>query len=664
MVTNLREGMMFLKIRRTPVYSGIFMRQMFIKNSNVTIGYPSKLLLMTSLIICLVFVQAGCRTPSQHRQEADKVASDIITEKQEEALGKTEPFSIERPSDILRRRLMTEQQLLYSSEASLGTDQLGRIEHWPKDEYPQAGSSPDVNIPIDPNKPLRISLVDALQIGARNSGEYQTRKENVFREALDLDLERDAFRNTFIGQVDSLLSTDSSGSRTESGTESSGAIGLSRRLQSGIDLSTALAVDLANLLTQGGASSMGLAADASISIPLLRGSGRHIITESLTQAERDVVYAIYEFERFKRTFAVNIASEYLSVLRQTDEVTNAEENYRMRISTSRRSRRWADAGRTSEIEVDQAVQSELGARNRWISAQETYKNQIDAFKSSLGLPPDAFIELDPNDLEELRAPAMKMVEEILAGQVSETTKVTPPADAPIELIPPTDEDAGPFEIDESRAIKLALENRLDLQVALGGVYDAQRRIVVSADALGAELTFLGSADIGSNRGIREAGSDDSQLHFNKGSYSGLLNLDLPLERTEERNEYRKSLIDLEQATRDVQTLEDQIKLSIRNELRALLELRESLKIQAQAVVVAQKRVKSTTLYFEAGRTEIRNLLEALDALLGAQNSLTSDVVSYRVGELQLQRDMGVLQVDERGLWREFSPEVVHHAKQQ
>ena len=320
---NVQEGMVFLKNTQDVGLCRKFMHQMFIKNSNVTRRYPSKLFLMTLLITGLVFVQAGCRTPSEHRQEADKVASDIIMEKQKEAFGKTEPFSIERPSDILRRRLMTEQQLLYSSGASLGTDQLERIEHWPRDEYPQAGSSPDANIPIDPNKPLRISLVGALQIGAQNSDEYQTSKENVFREALDLDLERDAFRNTFVGQVDSLLSTDSSGNRTVSGTENSAAIGLGRRLQSGIDLSTALAVDLANLLTQGGASSVGLAGDASISIPLLRGSGRHIITENLTQAERDVLYSIYEFERFKRTFAVNIASEYLSVLRQIDEVTNA-----------------------------------------------------------------------------------------------------------------------------------------------------------------------------------------------------------------------------------------------------------------------------------------------------------------------------------------------------
>ena len=93
------------------------MLQTFKIKSNLLKQYQGMCCLLTLLIICLVFAQTGCRTPSDYRQEADKVASDIITQKQESALGKTEPFSVERPSDILRRRLLTEQQLLYSSEA-------------------------------------------------------------------------------------------------------------------------------------------------------------------------------------------------------------------------------------------------------------------------------------------------------------------------------------------------------------------------------------------------------------------------------------------------------------------------------------------------------------------------------------------------------------------
>ena len=151
------------------------------------------------------------------------------------------------------------------------------------------------------------------------------------------------------------------------------------------------------------------------------------------------------------------------------------------------------------------------------------------------------------------------------------------------------------------------------------------------------------------------------MRFDRGNYAALLNLDLPIERTRERNEYRNSLIDLDRATRNVQSLEDQIKLSIRSELRTLLESRESLK--TQAVVVAEKRVRSTKLFLEAGRIEIRDLLDAQDSLLSAQNSLTQAVVNYRIAELELQRDLGLLNVNEKGLWREFSPEATENAKQ-
>ncbi|HUV63712.1 MAG TPA: hypothetical protein VMW24_07430, partial [Sedimentisphaerales bacterium] len=79
--------------------------------------------------------------------------------------------------------------------------------------------------------------------------------------------------------------------------------------------------------------------------------------------------------------------------------------------------------------------------------------------------------------------------------------------------------------------------------------------------------------------------------------------------------------------------------------------------------VAEKRVRSTTFFLEAGRTEIRNLLEAQDALLSAQNGLTRSVVDYRIAELELQRDLDLLEVNEQGLWREFSPEVIDNVEQ-
>jgi outer membrane protein TolC len=610
-------------------------------------------------VLPAILVLSGCRQPSAYRAGADKVASKIIQEKQKQALGRTEPFTIERPSDILRRRLLIEQNLPRSSEASLGSDKLKPIKHWPDPNYPHGGPSGDApDVVIEPNKPVKLSLIDALQIGARNSADYQTQKETVFQKALDLDFQRNTFRNIFTGTASSEFSTNTTGTDTVNTLNSGGTAGVSRTLKNGMNLMTMLTIDLVNLLTQGGTSSLGLTADASVSMPLLRGAGRHIVTEQLTQAERNVVYEIWTFERYKHTFAVDIASRYLSVLQQIDTVRNSEENYRSVITSARRSRRLADAGQLSQVQLDQAVQSELIARNNWISAQEQLKGRLDSFKSSIGLPPDAQIELDRADLEQLRAPATKMVEEILKQDESEPNQPVLPADAPIELVPPSNKDAGPLEIGDLAATRLALENRLDLQVTIGKVYDAQRQVVVAADALKPKLMLGGKANLSDN--------DDGSLRFKGGQYSAPLSLDLPFDEktVERRNAYRNSLIYLESKVRAVQTLEDAIKLAIRNTLRTLLESRESLKIQARSVVVAQRRVVSSTLFLEAGRVEIRDLLDAQAALLSAQNSLTSAVINYRLAELGLQRDMGLLAVNEKGLWQELSPEVLDHAKQQ
>ena len=621
----------------------------------------SRLYMVILALSSVLFTQTMC-TSTKYRLKADKAAADIIREKQEQALGKADEFSIERPSDILRRRLLIEQDLPYASEASLGADKLKTIEHWPEKDYPRAKSSVDQILSPEADKPLQLSLMQALQVGARNSSEYQSHKEDVFRSALNLDLKRNEFGFTFRGEVESLYKTDSTGKKTVTGTENSTTLDLSKTLKGGAKLSTALAVDLAHLLTQGGASSLGIVADATIAIPLLRGSGRHIVTEPLTQAERNVVYAIYEFERFKKTFAVSIASDYLAVLKQLNQVENIAENYRNLIAAARRTRRLTDAGRATEIEVDQAVQTELSARNLWIVATESYKGRIDSFKSLIGLPPDAEIELDRTGLDQLIAPTSKIMADTAIEEESSEDREALPADATIELVAPGRENAGPFEMDKSLAIELGLENRLDLRVAQGKVYDAQRVVIVSADALGAELTLFGKAGLGESRSIATAGLDNAELRTDKGIFSALLTLDLPFERTAERNVYRNSFIVLERAVRDVQKLEDQMKLSIRKRLRDMYESRESLRIQARAVSLAEKRVKSTSLFFEAGRAKVRDLLEAQDALLSAKNGLTAAAVDYRVAELEFQRDTGLLQIDEKGIWQEYTPEKIDNVK--
>lgn len=605
--------------------------------------------LMATIIICLYLT--GCSAKAR-RENMDKTIDKILSEKQIEATGKKSPFSIERPSDILRRRLLKGQNLPISSPASLGAEDLEKIKHWPEKDYPReiiTGKNDDIN---DVNDTVVISLLQSLEIGAHNSPEYQTQKENIFQTALDLELAGNEFSNSFFAQIQNLTSTDTTGDRTVSGNVVSGDVGVSRKFMNGAEISSSLGLDLANLLSLGGASSVGLAGDASISVPLLRGSGAYIVTEPLIQADRNVIYAFWDFEQYKKRFAVNVATDYLSVLQQMDRINNTESDYRSRIASSKWSKRLAEAGRIKQIEVDQAIQNELAARQRWIAAILAYKTQLDKFKISIGLPPDANLILDPNELHKLVEPSKKLINQIYKEYNADPND----PNNLIGVIEPEYENGGPMEIPEPNAITLAFSNRYDLRTVQGQVYDAQRKVVVAADRLRAELTFLGTAQIGSRRqSVSSATLPNANFVADRGFYSSLVTLNLPIERTVETVAYRNSFILLQQAVRKVQNAEDGIKLEIRNSLRNLVVARENMYIQSQAVAVAQKRVKSVSMFLDAGRAQIRDLVDAQDALLLSQNELTDAVVQYRIEELNIQRNMGVLQIDENGLWKEYIP---------
>src|SRR5688500_8511716 len=119
---------------------------------------------------CLV---AGCKSSREHREEADKAAYNIIEQKQKSALGRTEPFTVEKPADTLRRRLMLEQNLAHSHPGSLSTKDLKPIKHWPDERYLEEERVPaDQTVVVNGAEPIRLDLFDALQVAARNSRQY------------------------------------------------------------------------------------------------------------------------------------------------------------------------------------------------------------------------------------------------------------------------------------------------------------------------------------------------------------------------------------------------------------------------------------------------------------------------------------------------------------
>lgn len=602
------------------------------------------------LVFCVLAAASliGCQTPSAHRALGDKAAADRIATAQTSVGLAPEQIVIDSAAETLRQRLLLDRNLPRTSVNSLGLRSLPSSRYWEPTKHLAAPSSNAA--PVSVATPL--TLIQALQIAAANSRDFQDAKEALFTSALNLDLEEEAFRNTFAGMLSAEATADGSGD--DDAVESSvgnTTFGVSRTLRNGIELTSSLMVDIAALLAQETASAVGLKVDASVSIPLLRGSGKLVAAEPLRQAQRNLVYAVHTFERFKRTFAVDVARDYLAVLQQRRELRNAEENYKRLQAATRRARRLADAGRLPEFQYDQAIQDALKARTRWLAARQSHASDHDAFKVRLGLPPDADIELSDVALDALQDLRAQQTSVPLATHTNTVITLNSALAQETAHVPP-----GRFELVPEDAIRTALSARLDLRTAEGRVEDAQRAVYVDADALRAELTLLGSAEMGERRNTASSATrGDAGLETSDGVISGLLTLDLPLERTAERIAYRKSLIALEAAVRDVQETEDAVKLAIRDDLRNLLRAREDLAIQVDAVRLAEKRVHSTDLLLKAGRAEIRDVLESEDALLAAQNALTAAMISYRINELSLQRDMGVLRVDAHGLWTEYTP---------
>ncbi len=460
-----------------------------------------------------------------------------------------------------------------------------------------------------------ISLARAAAIATAHNRDYQKQKEDLYLTALDLTLERHQFAMQWFGTFDPKYTRGHSNSSApgdddEEELSYNADLGFNQVLADGAIVSVDIALDWARFLTGDPRASLGSVLTANISQPLLRGADRKIAQENLTQAERNVLYQIRTFNRYRQKFVVSIVDAYYRVLQQRDAVANAENNYKLRVESRQRLEMQADAGRVNRFEVDQAKQSELDAMDRYVRAQQNYQQGLDTFKIELALPTDANVELDQNELKALK--------EVGVNQ------------------PDYSADA---------AIETALLERLDLATSMDMIDDALRKVMVAENGLGADLNLVGSMSVGST-----PPTDYSRLQFHRGTYGLGFEADLPLDRKKERNAYREALIALTQQQRQYENDADTVKLDVRNAYRNLEQAAESYSIQKNSLDLAQKRVESTTLLLEAGRLTTRDLLDSQDALLQAQNNLTAALVDHAIAKLSFFRDIGVLQVRPDGMW--------------
>ncbi len=529
--------------------------------------YPTAL-----LVVGVLLGVTSCRTAGEHRLDADREVYEILKERLEQ-LGAGGSFTIDPPENSLRSRVLA-------------------------GEFGEEGPPP-------------FDLEACLLIAAESNRSYQDRRETLYGAALSLTMERWDFSVQETGSFGAFLSGD--GTEAQS-TGVFSALGISRLLGLGTRIVGDATIDLARDVSR--ADAWGAVSNLSLNVtqPLLRGFGRDIVREPLTQAERNVLYAARTYERFRRTFTFDVASRYYRLLESYDRLDNENANLDRIIELRMRNEAMAEAGRVSDMDVGEAHQDELSGETRVLEAERSLEASLDDFKLFLGLPIETHIVLD-----------LEGDEPLVSTEVLE------------------------FDVVEEEAVAVALAERLDHLTIVDRVADAERSLHIATDNLRAGLGI--SASVG-------ATSEENNLaDYRRRNMDWQLGLDLdmPWDQLPERNSYRSALISLDQAVRSAEESADTIRADLRDAIRTIETAQTTLEIEEGAVELARRRVESTQLSLEAGRADTRQVLDAQNSLIQAENSLIRARTDHTLAGLTLYRDMELLRIEEGGIRIDMAP---------
>ena len=471
-----------------------------------------------------------------------------------------------------------------------------------------------------------ISLNAALDLAFQHSKDYQTQKERLYLEALALTFDRYRYTPTFSANgsgdyrwdtadqfvIDMQAMTGATPTSTSESVVASSNLGARYLLKSG----GAIALNLTNNFTRflsGDVSEFSTGAlIGSFTQPLLRDFGSDIETEALLQAERDLLYQLRDFTRFRKEFAVQVASQYYVVLLARETANNNYAGLLANNLSLEREQAFQAEGLTTLLEVGRLEQSALQADLRWTRAITSYKRGLDNFKILIGLNAEDNIVLDDNEMMLIAATGM---------------------DSP--------------DVDLEQAIAMAVQTRLDLYTQLDQVQDAARRIELAADELdiALDLNFLVSVP-------GAADGSFGELEFENAVYSAGLGFDLPLDNKAQRNNYRRALIDYDLATRGYVLALDAVKIDVLRTWREMNEARKSYEISLRGVQINERRVEEAELRAELGLGDIQDTVDSQNDLTSSRTELTSSIVSHNIAKLEFWRDVGLLYVDDNGQWEE------------
>jgi hypothetical protein len=283
--------------------------------------------------------------------------------------------------------------------------------------------------------PYRLTYDQACELALLNSRDYQDRREDLYLAALPVTLQRFSFAAQFFA-AESFF-REYSGSQTIDPGNRWG-VASNNSMMKLFPTGALLLAQFANsvVVEMSGAAPKRVTVPSTASLdltqPLLRGGGRAVTLEPLTQSERNLLYTTRAYARFRKLFHVNIAASgslfdslsnggfiiqplgpsgvvgsfpaglpipsaalgYLPTLLNSEVLTNQRNNVSELERIITFYHQLQGGGDVSPLQTSVVESQFLTSRISTLQQEETLRDSLDRFKLQLGVPTDLPLELD------------------------------------------------------------------------------------------------------------------------------------------------------------------------------------------------------------------------------------------------------------------------------
>ncbi|HEX9188178.1 MAG TPA: TolC family protein [Vicinamibacteria bacterium] len=342
-----------------------------------------------------------------------------------------------------------------------------------------------------------------------------------------------------------------------------------------------------------------------LSQPLLRGVGPNTTFFELRNARRALQGQRRSLTLAQQRLAVEVAAAFFAVIAQRQLLDVAGQSLQRTEGLLKSSKARLEVGLASKIDVFRAELQASQARDAMVRSRAALDSALERFRALLALPPG-----DPVEPE--------------AAPLPETTDDFEPVPA---------------------LVRRALEGRLEIAEARDQVDDARRAASLASQNLLPQIDLnVGVTQLGYGGSFGDAWTaGDRRIEV-------FLSAAYPLQQSALRSSRAVAKLEVGSRERAVRRTELDVEQQVRQALRELEQIRQSVVLQRQAVEVAAQQRRLAVLRYQRGLGSNFDVVDAESSLVTSRSALVQLLTTYAVARLDLKRVTGTLDV-----WTEFSP---------